>query len=117
LPSLARAASTASSIQTDQSASALRLFLDITVVPGTGGLYVVLRGYDRISGNAVELTQGGDVVNQIGTYAYEVGLCPDPPFGNLRDAASRSIPYQWDAQVKHLDGSTYTYSLSAEIVL
>jgi hypothetical protein len=55
-------------------------------------------------------------VTQTGTYVYELGFAPDPPFGNVRDATSRSVPYEWDALVKHLDGLSYTYSLSAEIV-
>jgi hypothetical protein len=117
LTSAARTANTNAAQQTDTAASALRLYLNVTAASGTGGLYVVLRGYDKVSQNTVELTQGGDPVNQTGCYAYEISLAPDPPAGNLKDAVSRSIPYQWDALVKHLDGSSYTYSLSAEIVM
>lgn len=117
LTSAARTVQTSSLMQTDMAATSLRLFLNVTAVSGSGGLYVVIRAYDKVSGNSVELTSGGDPINQTGCYAYEMGMCPDAPFGNLRDAASRSVPYQWDALVKTLDASSYTYSLSAEIIL
>ena len=116
LPSLARTANTNTAMQTDPDAAGLRLYLNLTAIPGGAGLVVVIRGYDKASGNTVELTTGGDPVTQTGCYGSEMSFAPDPAFGNLRDAASRSVPYQWDALVKHLDGLSYTYSLSAEIV-
>ena len=116
LTSAARTASTATLLQTDMEAAALRLYLSMTAVPGGTGVVVVIRGYDKVSGGSVELTTGGDPVTQPGVYAYEMSFAPDPAFGNVREAASRSVPYQWDAQVKHLDGLSYTYSLSAEII-
>ncbi len=116
LASAARTASTASSKQTDIDAPALRLYLSVTGAPGGQGLTVVIRGYDKVSGGTVELTTGGDPVTQPGVYAYEMSFAPDPPFGNVRDVASRSVPYQWDAFVKHQDGLSWTYSLSAEII-
>lgn len=119
LVSAPRSESTASLLQTDLSASALRFYLDVSDDPGSGGLSVVLRGYDKISGKTVELTTGGAPITDPGTYAYDVN--PNYPsttdvFGNLRESAARSVPYQWDAIVKHLDGSLWTYSLSVEIV-
>ena len=76
----------------------------------------MIRGHDKITGNAVELTTGGMAVTQVGTYAYEMCFAPDPPFGNIREAVSRPVPYQWDVLVKHLDLLSYTYSLSAEVL-
>jgi hypothetical protein len=55
-------------------------------------------------------------VSQVGTYCYEMTFAPDPAFGNIREAVSRAVPYQWDAIVKHADGLSYTYSLSAELL-
>jgi hypothetical protein len=116
LPSAARTASTASQVFTDPDAAALRLYLTLTAVPGGAGLAVVIRGYDKASGGKVELTTGGSPVSQVGTYAYEMCFAPDPAFGNIREAVSRPVPYQWDALVKHFDGQSYTYSLSAEVL-
>jgi hypothetical protein len=114
LPSAQRSANTSTAIQQDAYVTYVRAYLNVTVASGTGGLSVVFRGYDKYSGNSVELTTGGDAVSQTGTYAYEMGLSPSAAFGTLLDAASRSVPYRWDALVKHLDGSSYTYSLSVE---
>ena len=116
LASAARVASTASARQIDREATAVRLYLNVTAASGTGGLAVVIRGYDKISQNPVELSPGGDPVTQTGTYAYEMSLAPDPGFGALRDATSRNLPYYWDALVKHTDGTSYTYSLGAELM-
>ena len=102
--------------QKDPTAVALRLYLNVTAVSGTGGISPVVRGYDKISGNTVELTSGGDPVNTTGTYAYEMAIAADPAFGSLREAVSRIVPYVWDVIVKAIDGSNYTYSLSAEVL-
>lgn len=116
LVSGARNVSTASQIFTDMDAAALRLYLNITVAPGGSGIAVVIRGYDKASGGKVELTTGGTPASQVGTYAYEMCFAPDPAFGNIREAVSRPVPYQWDAIVKNFDGQSYTYSLSAEVL-
>jgi hypothetical protein len=117
LPSAARSENTASTQVTDVLAQALRFYLDVTDAPGSGGLTVVLRGYDRVSGNSVELTQGGAPVTAVGTYAYEITPYPSSDaFGNVMEAVSRAVPYQWDAVVKHADEASYSYSLSVEIV-
>ena len=115
LASAARTANTQSPVFTDMDAAALRLYLNVTVVSGTGGIYPVIRGYDKVSGNAVELTSGGDVVNETGTYAYEMSTAADPAFGAIRESVSRTVPDQWDVLVKQVDGTSYTYSLSAEV--
>lgn len=121
LPSAARSASTASIMFTDMDAAAVRVYLTISVAaPGGGaGIAAVIRGYDKATGQPpagkVELTTGGSPVTQVGTYAYEMCYAPDPPFGNIRESVSRPVPYQWDVIVKHFDGLTYTYSLSAEV--
>lgn len=117
LPSAMRTASTATAIQTDVDACAIRIYLNVTAASGSGGLSPVVRGYDKASGNSVELTTGGvNPANQVGCYAYEMTYYPSDAFGNIREAVSRAVPYQWDTIVKHMDGSSYTYSLSVEIL-
>lgn len=117
LPSAARSENTATAMQTDVAARALRFYLDVTDAPGSGGLQVVLRGYDRISDHAVELTTGGNPVTAVGTYVYEATpYVSGDAFGNIMESVSRAVPYQWDALVKHADEATYQYSLSVEIV-
>lgn len=95
----------------------LRLYLNVTVASGSGGLRVILRGYDRASGGSVELTTGGTPVTTTGLFAYEIsGACvPSNTFGAIREVACRTIPVVWDVIVRVLDGSTYNYSLSADV--
>lgn len=117
LPSASRTETTEGSDQTDIAAMAIRCYLDVTDAPGSGGITLVFRGYDRISGNRVELSTGGQPITAIGTYAYEMTPWPsDPPFGNVIDVVSRAVPYTWEVYVKHADSAPYTYSVSAEIV-
>ena len=115
LASALRTANTSGPVTTDPVAGHARLYLNVTVASGTGGLNVVVRGYDRITGNAVQITQGGAAVTTTGTYVYELGISPSAAFGSVKAAESRALPFQWDALVTHADSSNYTYSLSVEI--
>ncbi len=118
LGSAARTVATATGVQTDIYARFVRLYLSITAASGTGGLSPVFRGYDRISGSPVELTAGGGApITAAGVYCYEINAesIPTAVFGNVKEAACRQIPYQWDVTVKVGDASSYTYSLSADI--
>lgn len=115
LASEARTANTASARQEDNYNSSVRLYLDVTAVPGAGGLQVVIRGYDQASGNAVELSAGGRPITQTGTYVYEMrrGPVPEEQAGVI-EVTDRMLPASWDVLVKHGETSSYTYSLSAE---
>lgn len=117
LPNAERSESTAALKFREIPPAALRFYLNVTNVPGGGGLQVVLRGYDRISENPVELTTGGVAVTDIGTYCYEITNYPSSAAtGAIRESVARAIPYEWDALVKHADNALYTYSLSVELV-
>ena len=95
---------------------AARLYLTVTVAPGAGGLQVFLRGYDSVSGTAVEMSSGGPSITQTGTYVYELRPGPETaPFGGIVEIVNRTLPVDWDAIVKHGDASSYTYSLSCEL--
>jgi hypothetical protein len=96
-------------------AQAIRLYLTITESPGSGGLQVVIRGI--VGEQAVELTQGGAIATDPGTYVYEMGnpVAVDV-FGKIMESSPRAVPYHWCALVKHQDGAPYTYQLAAEIV-
>lgn len=58
LESAARTASTACAQQTDKHHRTARVYLNVTAASGTGGLKVVFRGYDKVSGNAAALSAG-----------------------------------------------------------
>jgi hypothetical protein len=116
LPSAARTATTATSVQySDPSQKYIRLYLNITAASGTGGLSPKIRGYDPISGNAVELSTGGTAVTATGTYCYEFMSSAATAAGNVKECLSRMLPMKWDVSVAHGDSSSYTYSLSCEV--
>jgi hypothetical protein len=116
LASAARTASTATIKFTDRDARIVRLYLNVTVATGTGGLQPQIRGYDAISGNAVALTTGGSAIVGTGTYVYEMGLAEGTAAGNVKECVLRPLPTIWDVNVVAGDSSSYTYSLSAEII-
>jgi hypothetical protein len=116
LASGARTASTASIKQTDVVCKILRLYLSVTAASGTGGLQPQVRAYDIVSGNSVALTTGGTAITATGTYCYEMGLAEGTAANNVKECVLRPVPYQWDVNVVHGDGSSYTYSLSAEVI-
>jgi len=93
LASASRTASTACAKQTDVDAAALRLYLDVSAISGSGGLWAVFRGYDRVSGHTVELSTGGDAISQIGTYCYELCQFPGTACGGVNGCgnAARAV--------------------------
>jgi len=117
LPVAARTANTAIRPIVARYTASLRLYLNVSAVSGTGGIYPVVRGYDPYGG-VVELTNGGDAITQTGVYAYEMNSLntPSDAVGSIREVTGRSVPYQFDVLVKHLDASSYTYALTVEMV-
>jgi len=116
LASAARTATTATVKFTDRWAKVLRLYLNVTVASGTGGLQPQVRGYDPVSGNAVAISAGGTAIVATGTYVYEIGLAEGTTVGNVKECVLRPLPDVWDVNVVAGDGSSYTYSLGAEII-
>ena len=117
LASAARTADAFSAKFKDEYATGVRLILSVTAASGTGGLTPRVRAYDPVSGNTVEISQGGAAVIAVGTYAYEVfPATTSAPAGSVKEVVSRVLPVVWDVRVAAGDASAYTYSLSAEIV-
>lgn len=118
LPSAARTATVACPVQNEVTARAIRLYLNITVASGSGGLQPVIRGYDKISGATVSLSTGGTAIVATGCYCYEMGLglLSTAKQGNIEECQNRPVPVQWDVNVVAGDASSYTYSLSVEVL-
>lgn len=115
LESAARTATTVCAQQFDPYCSAVRLYLNVTVASGTGGLQPILRGYDKF-GNVVALSTGGTAITATGTYCYEFGIAIATASGNVKEAVSRFLPVRWDIQTVHGDSSSYTYTLACEVL-
>lgn len=94
----------------------MRMFLNVTAASGTGGLQPQVRAYDPLSGAATAITTGGTAVTATGLYIYELGLAEATPAGNVKECDSRPLPTLWDVQVVAGDSSSYTYSLSCEVL-
>jgi hypothetical protein len=116
LTSAARTATTASAAQGDRYAKGVRLYLNVTVASGTGGLQPQIDGYDRVSGTYVALSTGGTAIVATGLYVYEFYPTAPAAAGNVKEAQSKQLPGQWQANVIHGDTSSYTYSLSADVL-
>lgn len=115
LASAARTVATACPQQTDDVLQYVRLYLNITVASGLGGLQPIIRGYDRVSGASVALSTGGTAIVATGLYVYEFMPTAQAKAGNVEETLSRMIPCVWDVNVAVGDSSSYTYSLSAEL--
>jgi hypothetical protein len=116
LVSAARTASTSCVVQGDAVQQYCRLYLNVTAAGGGLGITVVIRGYDMISGAAVAITPGGTAITAAtGLYIYELVPSPNVAAGAVMWSVGRLLPVQWDAQVIHGDGASWTYSLSCEV--
>jgi hypothetical protein len=117
LPSAARTVATACPKQNDSSAQFVRLYLNITAASGTGGLKAIIRGYDKVSGLPVNITAGGAAaIIATGLYVYELVSSGNVAVSPVLESIARFLPVVWDVNVTVGDASSYTYSLSADII-
>jgi len=117
LPSATRNASIASErIKNILRHRGVIVFLDITTASGTGGLKVIVRGYDAF-GLAYDLNDGGTALTAMGRRMYVIypGTL-DTPAGFVADTAQIPLPQEFDIYVNHGDGSNYTYAVSYELI-
>jgi hypothetical protein len=116
LASLPRTATVACLKQTDAVEQYCRVYVNVTAASGTGGLTCQFRGYDRVSGAAVALSTGGAALTATGLYVFEMMPNSQAAAGNVKETVGRMLPYQWDFQITAGDGSSYTYSVSSEVL-
>ena len=117
----ARTATVASAKFIDRAQQFCRLYVNVTVASGTGGLTVQLRGYDPVSlepGNTPAgafLNGGGTAITATGGYVIELLLTAGSIVGGVHDSVARMLPCTWDVNVGVGDASSYTYSISCEV--
>jgi hypothetical protein len=101
-----------------------RFYLDVSGASGTGGLVLVLRGFSwngvtntngEAMGNPAVLMTAPVAVTGSGVYVYEITQYPQTARGDVKLSVADTLPMFWDVQVQHQDGSTYTYSVSADL--
>lgn len=94
----------------------LQLILRVSAASGTGGLTVKIRATDLISGEAVELLADAAPIIATGTFAFVLHPDRGAAAHGVRIAVAGQIPRDWDVQVVHGDASSYTYSVSGELL-
>jgi len=117
LPSATRSSSTVSDrIKNIGRHRGIIVFLDITAASGTGGLKVIVRGYDAF-GLAYDLNDGGTPLTAVGRRMYVVYPATlDAPAGFVADTAQLPLPQEFDIYVSHGDATNYTYAVSYELI-
>jgi hypothetical protein len=116
LSSAARTATATSPQQPETVCSSATFYLNVTAASGTGGLTLNILGYDKESGNAVAHFTAAAAVTATGMYVYQMIYNNVAAASNgITAAVSRPLPVLWAAEVVHGDGSSYTYSLSADV--
>lgn len=115
LTSAARTGTTASTVYGSNGLGSLRLFLDVTAASGTGGLIPQLRAHDPQT-NAAKLIWATPLpVTATGTYVYEMSESANDALRAIYYSCRGKPPLNFSVTVTHEDGSSYTYSLSAEL--
>lgn len=118
LASAARTASTLSSNFSTRGARGIIVYLNITAASGTGGLMPRLFGVDPLTSAVATSGSVNTPVTTVGLRVYHFG--PGCGAANQGTAAWGSVGVQLGAlsaiQIFHNDASSYTYSVSYELV-
>jgi len=130
LTSAARTASTSSATQTNHNFRGVYLILNVTVA-GTGTLRLYVRMVDPASGATVTVTADSAGITTTGTYWLTLHpgalastvAATAPPFASglnaafAVQAANALLPRSWVGFVSHSDGSSWTYTLGAFLIV
>jgi len=111
LASAARTNTTTSPNMTNKNAKGILVSLNVTAVSGTGGLQVVVRGHDPVTGTVYWLNALPVAVVATGINVYEVCPAVNTAASGVKQRTSGELPRTWSVSVIHADGSSYTYSV------
>lgn len=118
LPLAARTATTNSADQLNLNWRGVMLVLNVTaVVGGNAGLQVIIQQKDPTSGAYNNLCAAPTAVTTVSfaTYQFYPGVLTTN--GNIKATSNIILPDTWRAQVIHGDSDSYTYSLSASLIV
>ena len=93
----------------------VRVLLNITAASGAGGLKVIISAI--YAGVAAALNTGGAAQTTTGLKVYEIYPDAAAAAAGVVDAVSRQLPDEYQVEVTHADGSSYTYSAVMEKLL
>lgn len=118
LASAARTSTTNSSDQTNHNGRGLQIVLSVTAASGAGGLTLDIQGKDSISGSYYKLTTSPTGVTATGLKIYNIYPGESAAAsGDITARTSATVPRTWRVAVTHGDASSYTYSISAVILV
>ncbi|MBI3948031.1 MAG: hypothetical protein HY321_19095 [Armatimonadetes bacterium] len=122
---LASAARTATSLAPNQlnyNGRGLYVVLNVTATSGTGGLTLRVWGMDPVTGFVIAMLSATAAVTATGRYIYLVypgAISPGAGGGSpgVTQLSAIPLPRRWFVEVTHVDGSSYTYSVGASLVM
>lgn len=117
LASAARTASANSGDLTNYNGRGVNAVLDISAASGTGGLQLLIQGKDSISSNYYQLNGTPTAIVAVSTSAYEV--YPGGGTGTVGNVTRVAgvVPRTFRIRVLAGDSTSYTYSVSVNLVL
>ncbi len=120
VPSGVRTTAPAIATQSNLNHRGVLLFLNVTAASGTGGLTVRIQAIEPVTGTAVVNLLTAAAVTATGLYTY--ALYPNLPntaaaLGGLTLAQNGILPRVWTASVTPGTSDSWTYSLSAALLL
>lgn len=113
LPSATRNSTTFGAVQVNNGYRGFVWHLDITASSGTGGLTIALQWINPLTGGFRYQAISAKVI----TAAEYCGIVYPEYALSAPDANQQTnLPYEWQIQVTHSDGSNYTYSLNIDLL-
>lgn len=116
LTSAARTATIVSPNQVNRAAKGAIFYLNITVASGTGGLRLRIRTIDPESGTEALLNDNPAAVITTGIFGYSIWPSDIENRGFMTQNTNMLLPPTFGVEVRHLDASSYTYSVAVHLV-
>jgi hypothetical protein len=117
LASASRTSTANSGIFTNYNHRGIVLILNVTTASGTGGLQVQIQTYDFIGAVYKAINTAPTAVTTTGQYVYMLYPGVDSTNSNNAQNVSQVLPQQFRVSVTHGDSSSYTYSVSYQMIL
>jgi len=118
LASAARTNSIVSPQQTNYNARGVQITLNVTAASGTGGLTVIIRGYDPVASSQYTINALPTSITTTGVYVYEI--YPGSSGAAASAIAQRTagiLPRTWSVTMSAGDASSYTYSIGYVLIV
>lgn len=122
LASAARTGSVNTSAITNYNGVGIILHLNVTAASGTGGLQVIVKNYDSISTNTMQINVTPSAIISSGIFGYEIypganTAVPGATTGNVVQRTAAALSRNFIITVIHGDATSYTYSLGYSVIV